>query len=85
LEKSIRDRLHQNLGGQVEAPTKFGPVDLLTATELIEVKEFPDWKTGLGQILAKSSCYPSHTKRLHLFGRAVNLKNIQGVRPPFNI
>jgi hypothetical protein len=85
LEKAIRDRLHQDLGGQVEAPTKFGPVDLLTATELIEVKEFPDWKTGLGQILAKSSCYPSHTKRLHLFGRAVNLKNIQACCSEFDI
>ncbi|NJL42235.1 MAG: hypothetical protein HC856_00180 [Pseudanabaena sp. RU_4_16] len=85
LEKAIRDRLHQELGGQVEAPTKFGPVDLLTATELIEVKEFPDWKTGLGQLLAKSSCYPSHTKRLHLFGRAVNLKNIQACCAEFDI
>jgi hypothetical protein len=92
LEKSIRggthparNRLHQDLGGQVEAPTKFGPADLLTATELIEVKEFPDWKTGLGQILAKSSCYPSHTKRLHLFGRAINLKNIQACCAEFDI
>jgi hypothetical protein len=85
LEKSIRDRLHQELGGQVEAPTKFGPVDLLTATELIEVKEFPDWKTGLGQLLAKANCYPSHTKRLHLFGKAVNLKNIEACCAEFDI
>ncbi len=85
LEKAIRDRLHQDLGGQVEAPTKFGPIDLLMATELIEVKEFSDWKTGLGQILAKSSCYPSHTKRLHLFGRAINLKNIQACYAEFDI
>jgi hypothetical protein len=85
LEKSIRDRLHQELGGQIEAPTKFGPVDLLTAMELIEVKEFPDWKTGLGQLLAKAHCYPSHTKRLHLFGKAVNLKNIEACCAEFDI
>jgi transcriptional regulator with XRE-family HTH domain len=85
LEKSIRDRLHQELGGQVEAPTKFGPVDLLTATELIEVKEFPDWKTGLGQLLAKANCYPSHTKRLHLFGKPINLKNIEACCAEFDI
>jgi hypothetical protein len=85
LEKSIRDRLHQELGGQAEAPTKFGPVDLLTATELIEVKEFPDWKTGLGQLLAKANCYPSHTKRLHLFGKPVNLKNIEACCAEFDI
>jgi hypothetical protein len=85
LEKAIRDRLHQELGGQIEAPTKFGPVDLLTATELIEVKEFPDWKTGLGQILAKSNCYSDRAKRLHLFGKAVNLKNIEACCAEFDI
>jgi hypothetical protein len=85
LEKSIRDRLHQELGGRVEAPTKFGPVDLLTATELIEVKEFPDWKTGLGQLLAKANCYSDRTKRLHLFGKPINLENIQACCAEFNI
>jgi hypothetical protein len=85
LEKAIRDRLHQELGGQIEAPTKFGPVNLLTATELIEVKEFPDWKTGLGQLLAKAHCYPHHTKRLHLFGKPVNLKNIEACCAEFEI
>jgi hypothetical protein len=92
LEKAIRggahparNRLHQELGGQVEAPTKFGPVDLLTVTELIEVKEFPDWKTGLGQILAKSNCYSDRAKRLHLFGKPVNLKNIEACCAEFDI
>jgi hypothetical protein len=85
LEKAIRDRLHQELGGQVEAPTKFGPIDLLTTTELIEVKEFPDWKTGLGQILAKSSCYSDRAKRLHLFGKPINLKNIEACCAEFEI
>jgi hypothetical protein len=86
LEKSIRDRLHQELGGRVEAPTRFGPVDLLTATELIEVKELQDWKTGLGQILAKSSCYSDRAKRLHLYGRSgSNLDNIKACCAEFDI
>lgn len=86
LEKSIRDRLHQHLGGRVEAPTKFGPVDLLTATELIEVKELQDWKTGLGQLLAKSNCYSDRAKRLHLYGRSgSNLDNIRACCAEFDI
>jgi hypothetical protein len=86
LEKSIRDRLHQTLGGRVEAPTKFGPVDLLTATELIEVKELPDWKTGLGQLLAKTNCYSDRAKRLHLYGRSSNnLDNIRACCAEFDI
>jgi hypothetical protein len=86
LEKSIRDRLHQELGGRVEAPTRFGPVDLLTATELIEVKELQDWKTGLGQLLAKSSCYSDRAKRLHLYGRSgSNLDNIKACCAEFDI
>jgi hypothetical protein len=86
VEKSIRDRLHQTLGGRVEAPTKFGPVDLLTATELIEVKELPDWKTGLGQLLAKTNCYSDRAKRLHLYGRSSNnLDNIRACCAEFDI
>jgi hypothetical protein len=86
LEKSIRDRLHQELGGRVEAPTRFDPVDLLTATELIEVKELQDWKTGLGQLLAKSSCYSDRAKRLHLYGRSgSNLDNIKACCAEFDI
>jgi hypothetical protein len=52
---------------------------------LIEVKEFPDWKTGLGQILAKSSCYSDRAKRLHLFGKPINLKNIEACCAEFDI
>jgi hypothetical protein len=86
IEKSIRDRLHQTLGGRVEAPTKFGPVDLLTPTELIEVKELPDWKTGLGQLLAKTKCYSDRAKRLHLYGRSShNLDNIRACCAEFDI
>ncbi len=67
-EKVVRDRLHAQLGGKTEAYTKWGLIDLLTDTELIEVKIVTHWKDAIGHIIAKSRKYPNHQKRLHLFG-----------------
>ena len=67
-EKIVRDRLHAQLGGKTEAYTKWGLIDLLTETELIEVKIVTHWKDAIGHIIAKSRKYPTHQKRLHLFG-----------------
>ena len=67
-EKIVRDRLHAQLGGKVEAYTRWGLIDLLTSTELIEVKIVSHWKDAIGHLIAKSRKYPNHQKRLHLFG-----------------
>jgi hypothetical protein len=67
-EKVVRDRLHAQLGGKTEAYTKWGLIDLLTDTELIEVKIVSHWKDAIGHLIAKSRKYPNHQKRLHLFG-----------------
>ena len=67
-ERAVRDRLQSQLGGKVEAYTKFGLIDLLTETELIEIKVVHRWKDAIGHIIAKSEKYPNHKKRLHLFG-----------------
>jgi hypothetical protein len=67
-ERIVRDRLQAQLGGKVEAYTKYGLIDLLTETELIEIKVVNRWKDAIGHILAKSEKYPNHQKRLHLFG-----------------
>ena len=67
-EKIVRDRLYAQLGGKVEAYTRWGLIDLLTATELIEVKIVSHWKDAIGHLIAKSRKYPNHQKRLHLFG-----------------
>lgn len=66
-EQQVRDRLQQQLGGEVEVSTAAGRIDLLTNTELIEVKKFDDWKSALGQVLAYFQFFPKHQKRLHLF------------------
>ena len=79
-EREVRDRLQSQLGGKVEAYTKFGLIDLLTETELIEIKVAHRWKDAIGHIIAKSEKYPNHKKRLHLFGtQEPILDNIQDV------
>jgi DNA-binding transcriptional regulator GbsR (MarR family) len=67
-EKVVRDRLQSQLGGKAEAYTRWGLIDLLTETELIEVKIVTHWKDAIGHLIAKSRKYPNHQKRLHLFG-----------------
>ncbi len=67
-EKVVRDRLQSQLGGKAEAYTRWGLIDLLTETELIEVKIVSHWKDAIGHLIAKSRKYPNHQKRLHLFG-----------------
>jgi Fe2+ or Zn2+ uptake regulation protein len=67
-ERQIRARLQSELGGQAEVITAVGRIDLLTETEIIEIKDISDWKGALGQILSYSAFFPSHSKRIHLFG-----------------
>lgn len=74
IESQVRDRLHAELGGLVEVVTPTGRIDLLSSTEIIEVKAVKDWKAALGQILAYSGFYPQHQKRLHIFGTAKELE-----------
>jgi hypothetical protein len=85
-EAQIRDRLHKKLGGEIEVQTIYGPIDLVTATELIEIKKIDDWKDGFGQILVKCKKFPNHSKRLHLFGTSDRtLRNIKARCKEFDI
>ena len=85
-ERDVRDRLQSQLGGVAEAYTKYGLIDLLTDTELIEVKAVDRWKDAIGHIVAKSEKYPTHKKRLHLFGpEAPILEHIEGICDRLNI
>ena len=67
-EYQVVQRLQTKLGGQTEVVTAVGRIDLLTETEIIEVKQVSDWKAALGQILTYSGFFPEHIKRIHLFG-----------------
>lgn len=80
VEGLIRDRLQDELGGFIEVATPVGRVDLLTKTQIIEVKHFKDWKAALGQILVYSAFYPEHQKRIHLFGTAAELAKLADIQ-----
>ncbi|MGL4620952.1 hypothetical protein [Chroococcidiopsis sp.] len=79
FERKIRDRLHAQLGGLVEVVTPAGRIDLVTDTQIIEIKTVGDWKSALGQILAHSGFYPEHQKRIHLFGSTFELKKLPDI------
>lgn len=72
IEAVIQKKLAEQSGGQVEVPTESGRIDVLTSTEIIEIKRIDQWKSALGQVLAYGIFYPSHQKRLHLFGSYKN-------------
>jgi hypothetical protein len=67
IEKQIQLKLQKQLNGEIEVETKFGYIDLLTDTQLIEIKNGVNWKSGIGQLIVYSDLYTNHTKRLHLF------------------
>jgi hypothetical protein len=69
-ERLVRDWLQSQIGGQVEAPSPDGPIDLLTDEEVVEVKAIQNWKDGIGHVLVKALNYPNHYKCLLLFGAA---------------
>lgn len=68
-EKDVQQQLHAIVGGDMEVVTPVGNIDILTDTELIEVKEAKAWKNAIGQLITYGYYYPYHQKRLHLFGR----------------
>jgi hypothetical protein len=70
-EKSVQARLAKTLKKvKREVPTFAGNIDLLTDRELIEVKSIKSWKCAVGQVLIYGQSYPTHQKRIHLFGEA---------------
>lgn len=77
-EQKVQKRLHAQLGGKREVKTDSGFIDLLTDTQIIEVKEISRWKEALGQVLSYGLEYPDHEKRIHLFGE--NNNNLDHIR-----
>jgi hypothetical protein len=56
--------------GKREVPTLAGNIDVLTSGQVIEVKSVKQWKSAVGQVLVYGYYYPSHQKRVHLYGEA---------------
>jgi hypothetical protein len=68
-EKQIQIALWKQLGGQVEVETPAGRIDLLTDTEIIEIKRAKNWKAAIGQVISYAMYFPDRQKRVHLFDK----------------
>lgn len=74
-EAWYRDKLARELEGKTEVHIdKVGRVDILTKTEIIEVKNTKGWKSAIGQIKSYGQYYPKHKMRVHLFGKLTESK-----------
>jgi hypothetical protein len=71
-ENEIQLKLKDDLSAEIEIKTKFGYIDLLSKTDIIEIKVANKWKSALGQILSYSDEYPNHKKWLYLFDGVIN-------------
>jgi hypothetical protein len=85
MEALVRDRLALELGAVTEVRCEYGLVDVLSETEVIEVKSVGCWKHALGQCLAYGLCFMGRKVRIHLFadsGRWDHAnKLLQTIRP----
>lgn len=66
-EKIVRDALVKSIGGHIEWRIPSGAIDVFTTNEVLEVKHYKQWKSGIGQVISYGAHYPLHKKRLHLF------------------
>lgn len=74
LETVLCEGLSQEMNGVTEVKTPIGYIDIMTDTQIIEVKRVRKWKWALGQILVYGLYHPDHEKRIHLFGRCKESK-----------
>jgi hypothetical protein len=85
-EKLIAIKLNEKLKGSIEVPTPIGRIDILTDTEIIEIKTFRHWKSAIGQIISYGYFYPTKIKRIHLFDfKNENIITIKNICTKYNI
>jgi hypothetical protein len=70
IETEVRHRLAISLDGQECVIGKFGEIDLVTSTEVIEIKFIKRWTHALGQALAHAKSIPGKVPRVHFFGHS---------------
>ena len=70
-ERVIQHDLAKSVfGAKTEVKTLAGNIDILGVNEIIEVKKIDSWKHAVGQIIIYGHYYPSHKKRIHLYGES---------------
>lgn len=69
-EEQVQYNLASREGGQMEAACEGGRVDLLTSSEVIEIKHCRHWKEAT-KVLIYAQYFPSHKPRIHLYGNSL--------------
>lgn len=67
-EADVQIALARLTGGEREVRVETGIIDVLTPTQVIEVKHVSEWKHAVGQVLIYSLSFPTLDKRIHLYG-----------------
>ena len=78
IEDRIRNELiaQENMVNyQTEYKVKSGRVDVVTETEIIEIKDMDQWTRAIGQVLSYKHFLPDKKARLHLFYDNVSMEN----------
>jgi hypothetical protein len=78
VEALVRDTLASKLGAATEVRCKYVVIDILSDSEIIEVKVYRLWKHALGQCVSYGLCFPGRSRRLHLFAEASEWGNAKG-------
>lgn len=72
LDERVREAVYRDLvasrhtDSRTEVSCRSGAIDVLTASEVIEIKRLSEWKNGIGQLIAYGFDFPDRKKRLHV-------------------
>ena len=85
-EQQLQQILAKQLNGKTEVITKCGRIDILTDKELIEIKEYRNWKVAIGQLLSYSKFFPKHQLVMYVYGRiTTDFKTVLDTCSSYNI
>lgn len=71
-EYDVQNKLERELGCG-HRKCNAGIIDIFTPTTIIEIKNWKQWKNALGQIFAYSYDFPDKDKRVHFFGKMLDI------------
>ena len=79
-EHDIHQRLKAETKGKSVRNNRFGIVDLLTKTQIIEIKVWRDYFKAIGQVILYGSFFPDKQKRIHFYGRRLEAEVENAIR-----
>jgi len=85
-EKIYQMNLHKTFPkSKIEVETPAGFIDLLTSTEIIEIKRAINWKNAIGQVISYGFYYPRHKKVIYLFEMKKEFDHVKEICRSYNI